>query len=374
MAANRGMIEASMVAAGFCVNTRGGAYEHGKARPLQDKAAIAHKYFELEENLLAGQRISVQSLANVCAVSWGFANKVVGEIESGQLVDPKMKVQGRTHGAGALKLSFEDGFYLLHLRKLNNRFTLKDYAARLAADRGTFVSRQVISRWFRTTFPFKGSMRKLNRIPIDKFTDNNLLRWAEYMYRVEQVPQWRLVFGDEKSLKGADLFNRSGRADPLTGLVEDFVIDSDWRNTYAITGLCRIGPDRPPFSYIIHDGSNNAAVFSDFVMQNLQSGFLQPGDFLVLDNASIHHFQEAMGLDAYLWNYHGIFLQFLPTRSPELNPIELLWNILTQRLLHFPLGDEYGPRSHRVAHAARMLMDAFSHEDVIACFRKCGYI
>ena len=81
MAANRGMIEASMVATGFCVNTRGGAYEHGKARPLQDKAAVAHKYFELEENLLAGQRISVLSLANVCAVSWKFANKVVGEIE-----------------------------------------------------------------------------------------------------------------------------------------------------------------------------------------------------------------------------------------------------------------------------------------------------
>ena len=35
------------------------------------------------------------------AVSWRFANKVVGEIESGQLVNPKMKVQGRTHSAGA---------------------------------------------------------------------------------------------------------------------------------------------------------------------------------------------------------------------------------------------------------------------------------
>ncbi len=43
-----------MVAAGFCVNTRGGAYEHGKARPIQDKAVVAQKYFELEENLLAG--------------------------------------------------------------------------------------------------------------------------------------------------------------------------------------------------------------------------------------------------------------------------------------------------------------------------------
>jgi hypothetical protein len=162
------MIEASMVAAGFCINNQGGAYKNGKARPLQDKAAVAHKYFELEGNLLAGQRISVQSLANACAVSWGFANKVVGEIESGQLVDPKMKVQGCTHGAGALTLSFEDGFYLLHLRKLNNRFTLKDYVAHLAADLGTFVSQPVISRWFLTTFPFKGSIWKLNRIPIDK--------------------------------------------------------------------------------------------------------------------------------------------------------------------------------------------------------------
>ncbi len=31
MAANRGMVEASMEAAGFCVNSRGGAYKNGKA-------------------------------------------------------------------------------------------------------------------------------------------------------------------------------------------------------------------------------------------------------------------------------------------------------------------------------------------------------
>jgi hypothetical protein len=54
MADTIGMIEASMVAAGFCVNTHGGAYKHGKARPIQDKAAAAQMYFELEENLLTG--------------------------------------------------------------------------------------------------------------------------------------------------------------------------------------------------------------------------------------------------------------------------------------------------------------------------------
>ena len=82
------------------------------------------------------------------------------------------------------------------------------------------------------------------------------------------------MFGDKKPLQGGELFNRKGRADPMTGLLEDLVVDSDWRNTYNITGLCRIGSDRPPFSYVIHDGSNNAAVFSDFVVQQLASGFL----------------------------------------------------------------------------------------------------
>ena len=149
---------------------------------------------------MAGQRISVLFLAKACAVTWGFANKVIGEIETGQLIDPRTTVQGHKHGAGAMTLSYGDGFYLLHLRRLNNRFTLRNYVYRLATDIGTFVSRAVIGTWFLTNFPFKGIMRKLNKVPIDKFTDNNILCCAEFMYRVEQIRPWRLVFGYEKPL------------------------------------------------------------------------------------------------------------------------------------------------------------------------------
>jgi hypothetical protein len=60
--------------------------------------------------------------------------------------------------------------------------------------------------------------------------------------------------------------------------------------------------------------------------------------------------------------------------TPELNPIELLGNTLTQRLKHFPLIDDYGPRTHRVARAAEILMSEFTHEDVDACYCHCGYI
>ncbi len=38
-------------------------------------------------------------------VSWGFAKKVVEEIESGLLIDPVMKAQGRIGGDGALMLT-----------------------------------------------------------------------------------------------------------------------------------------------------------------------------------------------------------------------------------------------------------------------------
>ncbi len=65
-----------MVVAGFYIDQRGGAYVNGKARPLQDKAAVAQIFFDLEENLLADQHISVLSLAKASSVSWGFAKKL----------------------------------------------------------------------------------------------------------------------------------------------------------------------------------------------------------------------------------------------------------------------------------------------------------
>jgi len=61
MAAN--MINVSMVAAGFCINNHGGAYENGKAYPIQVKALVAAKYFEMEDDLVAGGRVSSNALA-----------------------------------------------------------------------------------------------------------------------------------------------------------------------------------------------------------------------------------------------------------------------------------------------------------------------
>ena len=96
MATNKDMINASMVEAGFCINKRGGAYENEKANPIQVKAVVAAKYFEMEDNLVAGGHISVNALAAASKCSWNFANKVVRDIQSGQLVDPQTVVSNRS--------------------------------------------------------------------------------------------------------------------------------------------------------------------------------------------------------------------------------------------------------------------------------------
>jgi len=373
MSTNPDNIVNSIHANGYSINQSGGVYRRGKSKPFESIATTASKFFELQQQLQPGEEVSLRALAKAAQCSTKFARKVIDQIEEGHLIDPATQELTRARGAGAMTLTDDDGLYLLHLRMINNRFTLRDYTHYLAEERGTFVSCSTVCRWFRTAHLFKGGMRKLNKVPIDKYTDNNTLRRMEYLLRAFQVPTNRFVFGDEKPVKGGALFNKMGRVDPMSGLVEDYVIDSDWSNSFCITGLCRNGRDRGAFSYEIHDGTNDSSQFSDFIMKNLASGFLQRGDFLVLDNASIHRYQESDGMEEYLWNYHGIFLQFLPTRSPELNPIELLWNILAQRLKHLPIGRE-GPCTNRVAHAAVMLMNAFTHDDVDGCFKKCGYI
>ena len=66
MAANKDMINASMVEAGFCINQHGGAYENGKANTIQVKALVAAKYFEMEDNLNAFTHCDVAASFRHC--------------------------------------------------------------------------------------------------------------------------------------------------------------------------------------------------------------------------------------------------------------------------------------------------------------------
>jgi hypothetical protein len=60
-------------------------------------------------------------------------------------------------------------------------------------------------------------------------------------------------------------------------------------------------------------------------------------------------------------------------RAPKLNPMELLWNKLTQPLLYHEFSSSRANKD-AVAIAASEIMDAMSHAEVAKDYQQCGYI
>ncbi len=103
-----------------------------------------------------------------------------------------------------------------------------------------------ICHFWKNGFDTAANLRKANMVPIDKFKPENIERALEYIHAVLSLDQSRLKFVDEKSLKGAEIFNRKVRRDPITGEVPSIITDSDFRNTYTIIGLCGVDTGEVP--------------------------------------------------------------------------------------------------------------------------------
>ena len=84
----------------------------------------------------------------------------------------------------------------------------------------------------------------------------------------------------------------------------------------------------------MHEETNDAEKFLEVVLNAVITGFLRLryGDVLIMDNAAIHTGGAASALVDLLYEDHGISVLLLPTRSPELNPIEQMWHLLHHRL------------------------------------------
>ena len=130
----------------------------------------------------------------------------------------------------------------------------------------------------------------------------------------------------------------------------------------------------PPFS---GEDNHDSFSFRHFLEDAIGCAWLHPYDIVVCDNAAIHEAGCNHDLAEYLWDSPGldgeplkILLLPLPTRSPELNPIELLWNTLAQRLRGMRRGVD---SNHSVARAAKAIMDGFNFALVEPTFRHCGY-
>lgn len=331
---------ASAASVGLRTNQLGGRYEPGRSYSLEKKLSVAETVKRLR--LESGSDPTDVEVSQLTSVGRGFVAKVKEELRvHGHILRPDEIVQRRATGVGVRSLDEDDEALLLFLRYLDPTRSNQSYVENLYLYRGTVVSESLISNWFAHRFDHSGKFRVPNLIPVDKFKPENVLRYLEFILFMSTVQDpRRLKFGDEKHLDGADLYKRKARSDPLTGESSGIMVTGDFRNRYNINAIMGLDPNKPPLFVSILEETNTAASYVAFVILALQAGYFNRGDIFIIDNWTGHLNAEAAMLEDLLWNYEpypgappmNIFVKYLPTRSPELNPIELVFQILVQRM------------------------------------------
>lgn len=358
---------------GFSVNRLGGIYrnggEYGHAKKLEVASAIV-----LQHAKSGGERPNTSAVMRQCKVSREFANKIEKELrEDGRATTPnKNSPNHGSVGHGSRSLDDSDIFILFKLYMELPSRGLRSYASQLEYFTGTVVSQSTLCRFFLEAFPYSAALHRPNLVPHDKFRPENFMTAVEYLNIIAKVDPYRLKFGDEKCLKGQEVYNRKVRRHPFTGQVPHLLTNSDFRNTYSLTGFCGIDRRSSAVFCSTHDDTNDATEFSVQLEKAIARGYFHHGDILVLDNAQIHIGKENSVLEEWMWDSFGVLILFLPPRSPELNPIELVWNILVQRLRLVPLEELRAIGSHSTAIKANQILSNITHREVDRCYSKCN--
>jgi transposase len=138
---------------------------------------------------------------------------------------------------------------------------------------------------------------------------------------VRAARQRRLVFIDESYCQTG--MRREFAWAPRGARARGTRPNKNWK-TVSILGAIRCG-QKPRL--MTHPGSVNGPVFRRFVRDRLVP-MLRRGDLVIMDNLNMHKSLATRRLIEAA----GAVPIYLPTYSPELNPIELLWAHLKRQL------------------------------------------
>ena len=174
----------------------------------------------------------------------------------------------------------------------------------------------------------------------------------------KMIPASKLVFIDETGVNRA-MTKREAWA-PIGFRAVDFVPGNRGRNVTLIGAVRLSGP----VAMQTLEDSLNKESFSRYIRSVLVPK-LEPGDVVILDNCPCHNDKEA--LDAI--ESVGAFVKFLPPYSPDLNPIEMVWNALKRRFERIDVADTAEIRA-----ALRKAWRSLRSLPIFGLFASCSYL
>lgn len=151
------------------------------------------------------------------------------------------------------------------------------------------------------------------------------------------------------------LRGRARRGDRLRSKVPH----GHWETTTLIAAL---GIEGILCSTVV-DGAVNGDVFESFA-EHVLVPELRPGDVVIMDNLSSHKRQRTRELI----EESGAELMFLPPYSPDLNPIEMVFAKIKQKLRTLACRTV-----DALWRSMQSVLDTITSTDAANCFRHCGY-
>ena len=215
-------------------------------------------------------------------------------------------------------------------------------------------------------------MKVLTKTATERITPENERYTQAYLDEINANDPLRLKFMDEAGFALSEAVNKKrGHAPKGQRAIEV----QSFHKTANLTLSLLLGLDGTVFSTFV-DGASNQVEFLRFFDEAGTSfnddgtAVLQPGDVVVVDNATIHRFDAERVLRQF-FNNIGVKFIFLPKYSPDMNPVEFAFNFIRTMLK----SDEFAPVARdNLRLAILKVLDTLSLTDIHGFYQKVGYI
>lgn len=230
------------------------------------------------------------------------------------------------------KLTNDDLELIEILKTERGSISLREIYAQLEqfGDIGGDISISAISRAIKSKL-LSGkeySRKKITHITAERFTIENMMYTQLFIDYVSSKDVRTLKFFDEAGVKVPDVGTRLYGHSPVGERCIEIVRKRENPNNSLNMLVSLEGPEY----YNVIDGSTDTVQFLNFfeeaanaVNVNTHRPALEVGDIIIMDNFAVHHFEGGEVLEEFLWDM-GIELLYMPSYSPDLNPIEMCFN------------------------------------------------
>lgn len=203
-----------------------------------------------------------------------------------------------THGGKRYEnFSLIDKCWLRELAIKAPKTRLNSFRKALIELTGTNVTTATISRYFDNlgwSYHNEEHKQKL------KYTKENIERYFNHVLAmpdiIAEVSMKKVKYLDEVHYVTKTLHKQKGIGPRGKRIV--LPVDCDLSESYSMTLLTNPNDEKIPYAANLRKGSNTQYDFCLFVCHCIRGGYLEEGDVLIMDNASVH-----VGTDTFL--YHG---------------------------------------------------------------------